>query len=59
VNTTLLMSDARHFRVDYEINPYTDTAVQPDPAPSSRTARPSAARTTSSRRRSSMRFRGF
>ncbi|MEA5366336.1 arginine deiminase-related protein [Amycolatopsis sp., V23-08] len=32
MNTTLLMSDARHFRVDYEINPYMDTAVQPDPA---------------------------
>ncbi|MDT7796773.1 MAG: hypothetical protein QOI78_206 [Actinomycetota bacterium] len=32
MNTTLLMSDARHFRVDYVINPYMDTAVQPDPA---------------------------
>ena len=32
MNTTLLMSDARHFRIDYEINPYMDTAVQPDPA---------------------------
>ncbi|MFK0250329.1 dimethylarginine dimethylaminohydrolase family protein [Amycolatopsis azurea] len=31
MNTILLMSDARHFRVDYEINPYMDTAVQPDP----------------------------
>ncbi|MET8849753.1 arginine deiminase-related protein [Amycolatopsis sp. NPDC004625] len=26
------MSDARYFRVDYVINPYMDTAVQPDPA---------------------------
>lgn len=28
----LLMCGAHHFRVDYEINPYMDTAVQPDPA---------------------------
>lgn len=32
MNTVLLMSDARYFRVDYVINPYMDTAVQPDPA---------------------------
>ncbi|WP_330349299.1 dimethylarginine dimethylaminohydrolase family protein [Streptomyces sp. NBC_00582] len=30
MNSELLVSDARHFRVDYEINPYMDTAVQPD-----------------------------
>jgi N-dimethylarginine dimethylaminohydrolase len=32
VNTELLVSDATHFRVDYEINPYMHTDVQPDPA---------------------------
>jgi len=32
VNTELLVSDAAHFRVDYEINPYMDTGVQPDRA---------------------------
>ncbi|WP_410623306.1 dimethylarginine dimethylaminohydrolase family protein [Amycolatopsis sp. cmx-8-4] len=32
MNTALLMSGAHHFRVDYEINPYMDTAVQPDVA---------------------------
>ncbi|OII69320.1 MULTISPECIES: dimethylarginine dimethylaminohydrolase family protein [unclassified Streptomyces] len=30
MNSELLVSDVRHFRVDYEINPYMDTAVQPD-----------------------------
>jgi N-dimethylarginine dimethylaminohydrolase len=30
VNTHLLVSDADHFRVDYEINPYMSTADQPD-----------------------------
>jgi N-dimethylarginine dimethylaminohydrolase len=30
MNSELLVSDASHFRVDYEINPYMDTAVQPD-----------------------------
>jgi len=30
VNSELLVSDAHHFRVDYRINPYMDTAVQPD-----------------------------
>ena len=30
MNTHLLMSDAAHFRVDYEINPYMSTADQPD-----------------------------
>ena len=29
-NNHLLVSDAEHFRVDYVINPYMDTAVQPD-----------------------------
>ncbi|MFY1698918.1 dimethylarginine dimethylaminohydrolase family protein [Solwaraspora sp. WMMA2101] len=32
MNRELLMSDATHFRVDYEINPYMCTGVQPDPA---------------------------
>lgn len=32
MNSELLMSDAAHFRVDYEINPYMHTEVQPDPA---------------------------
>lgn len=32
MNRELLMSDATHFRVDYEINPYMHTDVQPDPA---------------------------
>lgn len=32
MNTELLMSDATHFRVDYEINPYMHTEVQPDRA---------------------------
>jgi N-dimethylarginine dimethylaminohydrolase len=32
VNSELLVSDATHFRVDYEINPYMHTEVQPDPA---------------------------
>jgi N-dimethylarginine dimethylaminohydrolase len=32
VNSELLVSDATHFRVDYEINPYMRTEVQPDPA---------------------------
>lgn len=32
MNTRLLMCDAAHFRVDYEINPYMHTAVQPDRA---------------------------
>ncbi|HCT78293.1 MAG TPA: amidinotransferase [Micromonosporaceae bacterium] len=31
MNTELLVSDAAHFRVDYEINPYMHTEVQPDP----------------------------
>lgn len=31
MNRELLLSDANHFRVDYEINPYMDTEVQPDP----------------------------
>ncbi|MFF4330411.1 dimethylarginine dimethylaminohydrolase family protein [Streptomyces sp. NPDC001591] len=30
MNTELLMSDATHFRIDYVINPYMDTRVQPD-----------------------------
>jgi N-dimethylarginine dimethylaminohydrolase len=30
VNTHLLVSDADHFRVDYEINPYMSTDDQPD-----------------------------
>jgi N-dimethylarginine dimethylaminohydrolase len=30
VNTHLLMCDPGHFRVDYEINPYMRTSVQPD-----------------------------
>jgi N-dimethylarginine dimethylaminohydrolase len=32
VNDELLVSDAAHFRVEYEINPYMRTEVQPDPA---------------------------
>lgn len=32
MNKTLLVSDAAHFRVDYEINPYMHTEVQPDQA---------------------------
>ncbi len=32
MNNELLVSDAAHFRVDYEINPYMRTDVQPDPA---------------------------
>ncbi|WP_238012423.1 arginine deiminase-related protein [Dactylosporangium sp. AC04546] len=32
MNTTLLVSDAEHFRIDYEINPYMHTEVQPDTA---------------------------
>ena len=32
MNTELLVSDAVHFRIDYEINPYMHTDVQPDPA---------------------------
>lgn len=32
MNSELLVSDAAHFRVDYEINPYMHTEVQPDPA---------------------------
>lgn len=32
MNGRLLVSDAVHFRVDYEINPYMDTDVQPDRA---------------------------
>jgi N-dimethylarginine dimethylaminohydrolase len=31
MNSELLVSDASHFRVDYEINPYMNTQVQPDP----------------------------
>ncbi|GAA4547415.1 dimethylarginine dimethylaminohydrolase family protein [Amycolatopsis samaneae] len=31
MNTDLLVADATHFRVDYEINPYMNVAVQPDP----------------------------
>lgn len=30
MNMELLVSDATHFRVDYEINPYMDTGIQPD-----------------------------
>ncbi|MBV9847457.1 MAG: amidinotransferase [Kutzneria sp.] len=30
MNTTLLMCDAHHFRIDYEINPYMRTSVQPN-----------------------------
>jgi N-dimethylarginine dimethylaminohydrolase len=30
VNTELLLSDATYFRVEYEINPYMDTRLQPD-----------------------------
>ena len=30
MNTELLLSDATYFRVEYEINPYMDTALQPD-----------------------------
>jgi len=32
VNTELLVSDTRHYRIDYEINPYMCTGVQPDAA---------------------------
>ncbi|PVZ07651.1 dimethylarginine dimethylaminohydrolase family protein [Actinomycetospora cinnamomea] len=32
LTTHLLVSDARHFRIDYVINPYMDTADQPDPS---------------------------
>jgi N-dimethylarginine dimethylaminohydrolase len=32
MNGELLVSDALHYRVDYEINPYMHTKVQPDPA---------------------------
>lgn len=32
MNTHLLVSDAEHFRVDYEINPYMSTTDQPDQA---------------------------
>lgn len=32
MNRELLVSDVTHFRVDYEINPYMHTEVQPDPA---------------------------
>jgi N-dimethylarginine dimethylaminohydrolase len=32
LNTHLLVSDARHFRIDYVINPYMDPADQPDPS---------------------------
>ena len=32
MNKALLVSDAAHYRVDYEINPYMHTAVQPDQA---------------------------
>lgn len=32
MNSELLVSDAAHFRVDYEINPYMHTEVQPDPS---------------------------
>lgn len=31
MNNRFLVSDATHFRIDYEINPYMHTAVQPDP----------------------------
>ncbi len=31
VNTNLLVSDTRHYRIDYEINPYMSTGLQPDP----------------------------
>ncbi|MCK8675986.1 MULTISPECIES: arginine deiminase-related protein [Streptomyces] len=30
MNSELLVSDASHFRVDYQINPYMDPTVQPD-----------------------------
>ncbi|MFJ9522080.1 dimethylarginine dimethylaminohydrolase family protein [Kitasatospora sp. NPDC101801] len=30
MNSELLVSDATHFRVDYEINPYMHTEIQPD-----------------------------
>ncbi|MFI6875866.1 dimethylarginine dimethylaminohydrolase family protein [Streptomyces sp. NPDC050400] len=30
MNSELLMCDATHFRIDYVINPYMDTGVQPD-----------------------------
>jgi N-dimethylarginine dimethylaminohydrolase len=32
LNSRLLVSDVAHFRIDYEINPYMDTADQPDQA---------------------------
>jgi N-dimethylarginine dimethylaminohydrolase len=32
MNSKLLVSDARHFQIDYEINPYMDVRVQPDRA---------------------------
>ncbi len=32
LNAHLLMSDARHYRIDYVINPYMDPADQPDPS---------------------------
>lgn len=32
MNTELLVSDTRHYRIDYAINPYMCTSVQPDPA---------------------------
>lgn len=32
MNSEMLMSDTKHFRIDYAINPYMDTEVQPDPA---------------------------
>ncbi|EQD83543.1 hypothetical protein N599_24665, partial [Saccharopolyspora erythraea D] len=32
MNTRLLVSDAEHFRIDYEINPYMTTDNQPDTA---------------------------
>jgi N-dimethylarginine dimethylaminohydrolase len=31
VNTDLLVSDTRHYRIDYEINPYMSVGLQPDP----------------------------
>ncbi|HEX6967784.1 MAG TPA: arginine deiminase-related protein [Micromonosporaceae bacterium] len=31
MNRELLVSDAKHFRIDYEINPYMHTEMQPDP----------------------------
>ncbi len=32
MNNKLLVSDTNYFRIDYEINPYMHTQVQPDPA---------------------------